>query len=440
MDADAPAPDLPDTGILKPAQLRGILRYVPMFRGQVFVIALDGHIAAEETVNTLMLDIAVLRSLAIKVVLVHGIGHQLAQLAASRGLTPSNLRGDGRVDEATLELAIEAAGQARHRLVSGLTRAGLRCVETNAVRATEVGVIAGEDRRFAGRVQKLDTALLERLLEADAVPLVTPIAYNREGQALRLNSDSLAAALALGLRASKLVYLAPADGLVLDGEKAVNLPVAELEQLLEKAPDRIDETTRGKAREVVQALRGGVGRAHILDGRQPGSLLNELFDQVGIGSMIHADAYQEIRPARKKDVQAIYDIVRNAARTETLRNRTRQQIEADIDNTFVYEIDGTIIATVTLTLFPEASVAEVGMVLVQPFYQKRGVGVNMVDFVAEQARARGATRLFALTTQAARFFQDSCHFTEARPEDLLPRRRDQLTASGRQSRVFVREL
>jgi amino-acid N-acetyltransferase len=141
-----PPPAAPPTAqatTIKPTDLRGILQYVPRFQGQIFVIAVDGSIVADENFGNLLVDIAVLRSLAIKVVLVHGIGHQLQELAALRSVLITNSDGTGPTDAATLDLAIRASSRVSHLILEGLTQSSLKAVITNAVRAVPVGIIKG---------------------------------------------------------------------------------------------------------------------------------------------------------------------------------------------------------------------------------------------------------------------------------------------------------
>ena len=102
---------------IKPTDLRGILQYVPRFQGQIFVVAMDGSIVADENFGNLLLDLAVLRSLGIKLVIVHGIGHQLRDLATTRKIPITNVDGSGVTDAATLDLAIRASSRVSHALV-----------------------------------------------------------------------------------------------------------------------------------------------------------------------------------------------------------------------------------------------------------------------------------------------------------------------------------
>lgn len=429
-----------DDNTIKPTDLRGILKYVPMFRDHVFVLALDGSLVAQENFQNVLLDIAVLRSLNIKVVLVHGIGHQLKALAEQKKITISDPHGELKTDSATLELATEASAMVSLQVMQGLTRNGLRCATCNGVRSKEIGIVKGEDQLSTGAVDKLDVVLFNKLLDADTIPVVTPIAISREGISLRINSDLLASELASKLSASKLIYMTTQEGLKIDARPLTNLPVADLEALLETDPEQIPERLRSKVKHAVKAINAGTPRAHILDGRVFGALLNEIFDKVGIGTMVYSNDYQSIRRAVTADAHSIYNITRNGVRAESLRERSLESIEATIGTYLVYEIDGSIVGCVNLKSYDDGEVIEVGSVYVQPFYQNKGVGRKMVEFACAEAKELGSKRAIAMTTQASKFFSKVCAFNEGTIDDLPAERREDYTKNGRNSKVLTLDL
>jgi amino-acid N-acetyltransferase len=406
----------------------------------VFVIALDGSLVAHENFQNVLLDLAVLRSLNIKIVLVHGVGQQLNALAADREVKITNAHGEGQTDAQTLEIATEVTALVSLSIMQGLTRNGLRCALSNGVRSKEIGIVKGEDHLYSGRVDKLDIALFDSLLKANTIPIITPIAFNREGTSLRINSDLLAAELAAQLDASKLIYMTTQDGLSLDGQPLTNLPVAELGNLLQNENSGISERLYSKAQHAVKAIEAGVPRAHILDGRLFGALLNEIFDKVGIGTMVYSNEYQSIRRAVKADAYSIYNITRNGVRSETLLDRSQTEIEATITDFLVYEIDGSIVGCLYLQTYDSATVIEIGSVYVQPFYQNKGVGRHMIEFAEVDAKQRGAKRVIAMTTQATNFFTKLCGFQEGSATDLPESRKADYQANGRNSKILFKEL
>ena len=425
---------------VKPTDLRGILKYVPMFRDHVFVLALDGSLVAHENFQNVLLDIAVLRSLNIKVILVHGVGQQLKALAKQKQTTISDPHGELKTDSVTLELATEAAAMVSLEVMQGLTRNGLRCATCNGVRSKEIGMVKGEDQLNSGAVDKLDDVLFNKLLDTDTIPVITPIAFSREGTPLRINSDLLASELASKLNASKLIYMTTQDGLQINDQPLTNLPVANLEGLLKSATEQIPERLLSKVEHSVKAIKAGTPRAHILDGRLFGALLNEIFDKVGIGTMVYSNDYQSIRRAVTTDAHSIYNITQNGVRTETLRERSQESIEDTIADYLVYEIDGSIVACVNLKIYDSGDIAEIGSVYVQAFYQNKGVGRKMVEFACAEAQERGSKRAIAMTTQASKFFSKVCAFEEGTINDLPAERREDYAQNGRNSKVLYLDL
>ncbi len=427
--------------IIKPTDLRGILKYVPRFQGQIFIIAIDGSIVDDENFGNLLVDIAVLRSLGIKVVLVHGISRQLQDLAKLRGVEISNADGTGPTDAATLDLSIRSSSRISHVILEGLTQNSLKAVITNAVRALPVGIIKGVDQQLTGKVERIDKELIVELIAQQVVPLVSPLAFGPDGKSLRVNSDLLAAELAEVLGATKIIFLTPHAGLEIEGEVRREIAVDALRALLANHPEQISEAGRSKAVHAIKAIETGTPRVHILDGRVFDGLLNEIFSNDGVGSLVYGNDYQQIRTAAKRDVRLIYNLTRNAVRREELIYRTQQQIEKNIDQFFVFEVDENIIACVTLIFYAESpQVAEVGSLYVMPFYHNRGIGKKMVDYACLQAKERGATTVIALSTQSFGFFINVCGFEETGKESLPEARLKQYEESGRNAKVLVKRL
>lgn len=430
--------DIPHAGPFKASDLRGILEYVPLYRGQTFVLSIDGSIVDCDNFANIVTDIAVLRSLGINVVVVHGIGLQLRR-AAERGAKLSDIYGSNPVDDATLAEARRASAVVLQRIVDEFAAQNVKCVSTNAVRATEVGIISGVDYLNAGRIEKIDFKTIENLLDLGMAPIFSPMATRRDGRICRINSDLLAAELAVGLRASKLIFITETCGLCVGSEKTVAVPLREVKQMCESRKNDIDPRVFSKVVHAIRALESSrTQRAHILDGRQFACLLNELFDKVGCGTMIYADEYQKIRAAVQEDVPTIYNLSKISAQTQNLVYRSAEEIERGIGNYYVYEMDGSIVAFVSLVDIGGGA-AELAGLHVQPFCQGCGVGSKMVEYVKMRAREAGFQRLFALSTKNAPFFL-VCGFREVSPGNLPPVRLEKYSESRRNSKVFLLDL
>jgi amino-acid N-acetyltransferase len=235
--------------------------------------------------------------------------------------------------------------------------------------------------------------------------------------------------------------LMPQPGLEIEGEVRREISVEALRKMLEDSPERISEVTRSKAANAIKAIETGTPRVHMLDGRVFDGLLNEIFSNEGVGTLVYGNDYQQIRRARKSDVRLISNLTRNAVRREELIYRTQQAIEKNIDQFFVFEIDENIIACVTLYFYPDKpQMAEVGSLYVMPFYHNRGIGKKMVDYACMIAKDRGATTVIALSTQSFGFFTSVCGFEEASKEILPEARLKLYEESGRNPKVLVKQV
>jgi amino-acid N-acetyltransferase len=344
-------------------------------------------------------------------------------------------------DAATLDLAIRASSRVTHLVIEGLTQNGLKAALTNAIRAVPLGIIKGVDHQFTGRVDRVDKEFLTQLIESQVVPVVNPIGFDRDGRPLRINSDLMAAELAEALNATKIIYLTPHEGLEVNGKLQHQISAATLRGILDSKPESINEPMRSTAAHAVKAVETGTPRIHLLDGRLMDGLLNEIFSNEGVGTLIHGNEYQQIRQATKRDVRAIHNLTRQAVKREELLHRTQAAIEKNIEQFYVFEIDENIIACVSLNLYPDkAKFAEVGSLYVMPFYHHRGIGKKMVDYACMMAKERGVTTVIALSTQAISFFTSVVGFEEAEKDVLPESRLKAYEDSGRNSRVMIKKL
>jgi amino-acid N-acetyltransferase len=432
--------------MLRLTDLREILRYVPRFRDKVFVIAVDGAIVEHDNFRNLLLDISLLRSLRIGVALVHGAGHQIRRLAEQTGQTPSNIDGTGITDDATLQLALTAANRVTHEMLEGLSANDLRGACGNAVVAHPAGILQGVDHEHTGRVERIDTALLHALLNQDIVPVIPPLGVDGEGRSYRLNSDSVAVEVARALQAVKLIYLTTFEGIQApaepDGPPQLlrQLSVEEAESILKKQRADVPPMQLSKLEHAVRAARGGVPRVHIIDGRVEEGLLAEVFSHEGIGTLIHANEYQAIRRAQRRDTRAIYALIQASIENDELVRRTLSEIERSIDDFFVFEVDRNSVACAALHLYPQDKQAELACVCVNPRYENQGIGAKLMQYAETQARSAGIMQLFCLSTQAFNYFQQKGGFTPGTPDELPPSRRERYERSGRRSLVLFKGL
>jgi amino-acid N-acetyltransferase len=423
---------------VKLTDLRGILQYIPRFREKTFILSIDGAIVTDENFANILLDVAVLRSLNIRMVLAHGAGAQVKALAEEQHVRASDLDGTGITDAETLKLALTAANRLTHEILEGLSANDLRAASSNAIIAHPMGIIQGVDQQFTGKVERVDVELLQTLLAQGIIPVVPPLGFDGDGKTYRVNSDSVAVAVADALKATKLIFMTTHDGLVHQGQLIRQMLVADLNGLLGKpgfAPELLS-----KARHAAAACDAGVPRVHIINGRVDEGLLAEVFSNEGIGTLIYANEYQQVRAAKKKDVRSIQVLTKNSVENDELVKRTRTMIEKQLNDYYIFEIDKNPVACVALHLYPELKKGELACLYVSPSHENEGIGQKLIQFVESKAREMGLGELITLSTQAFTYFQSKAGFVEGTPDDLPPARREKYDQSGRNSKVLVKKL
>jgi amino-acid N-acetyltransferase len=190
----------------------------------------------------------------------------------------------------------------------------------------------------------------------------------------------------------------------------------------------------------VRAARGGVPRVHIIDGRVEEGLLAEVFSNEGVGTLIHANEYQAIRKAQRKDARSILNLIQASIESDELVRRTRAEIERQIDDFYLFEVDRNPVACAALHPFPVENKAELACVCVDPRYENQGIGGKLMHFAESVARSKGVAELFCLSTQAFNYFQQKGGFSQGTPDDLPPARRERYERSGRRSLVLKKKL
>jgi len=425
---------------MKVSDLRGILTYVPRFREKVFVVSVDGEVVASPNWPNVLLDLAVLRSLNIKVILVHGASAQIERLASDRNAQLSNSDGTGITDEATLKVSLDAVTTLMNEIMQGLTSVDQRAVYANVIIAHPAGILGGVDYQHSGKVERVDTKALHMFLNEGIIPIVPPMGFDGEGRTFRVNSDAIAIEVAESVNAMKVIYLGMRDGVIINNEIIHQLSISEADELVKKKQTQIDKGTLSKLEHAAKACRHGVPRVHIINGSTDEALLSEVFSHEGIGTMIYSNDYQQIRRVFKKDVRALIDLIRRSVDHAELVKRTRADLIAQLDDYWVLEIDKTLVACVALHIYPEEQKAEMACLYVSKSHEGQGYGRKLMSFAEQTAAQRGAKHIFALSTQAFNYFQQKGGYSEVSPDELPAERRKKYDASGRNSKVLQKAI
>lgn len=431
--------------------LRGCAPYVHAHNGSVFVVAFGGEVAARVDFDAFLYDLALLHSLGVKLVLVHGARPQIeAQLAASH-LKTQTVEGLRVTDRAALECVKAAVGSLRMdieaKLSTGLAStpmggARLRVASGNWITARPVGVRSGVDHQHTGEVRRVDVDSLRTVLEQDRIALLSNIGYSPTGEIFNLRYEDVATATAQALGADKLIFVVPSDP---DGWKLADdtgddgqLPLAQAEKLLEDAKHLSDQD-RGYLKAGIAAGRGGVQRVHLVGADKDGAILRELYTRDGVGLMLYADTdYESTRNASIEDVGGILNLIKPLEESGVLVPRSHEQLELDIGRFNVIVRDGLVIACCALFDFPQQQMGELACVAVHPDYQRAGRAGVLLKRIEAEARRLGLKKLFSLTTHSPHWFIEH-GFTQARIEDL-PMEKQRLYNFQRNSLVLIKTL
>ena len=438
------------------AWFRSSSPYINAFRGRTFVIMFSGEAVADDQFAHLIHDIALLNSLGARLVLVHGARAQIEQRLTERDAATHYVKELRITDDTTLSIVKEAVGTLRIEIEallsmglanSPMAGASIRVASGNFVTAKPVGIRNGVDYCYTGEVRRVDAEAIKQRLDDGAIVLLSPLGYSPTGEVFNLTALAVATATAVALGADKLLCLVEGRGL-LDAHKELvrHTPLAEAEQWLSTQQSLSTSANAKTGNEeiaqyvahAVQACRQGVRRAHLIDRHIDGALLLELFTRDGIGTLITADGYENMRKATIDDVGGILELIEPLETEGVLVWRSRERLETEIDYFMVMERDGMVIACAALYPFEKESAGELACLAVHPAYRDSGRGEALLNAIEHYAKQHGIQHLFALTTHATHWFQER-GFSAGKIEDL-PVQRQCLYNYQRKSKVFMKEL
>ena len=285
-------PRVRDAGA-KATILAEALPYIREFSGKTVVIKYGGNAMEDPDLAELFAqDVVLMRLVGMSPVVVHGGGPQISDLMRRLGKEPEFVDGLRVTDAETVDIVRMAlVGKVNREIVSSVNRHGSYAVGLSGEDAGLINVAARDEKLgFVGDVRRIDPSILERLLREELIPVVATVGVDDAGQAYNVNADTVAGAIAESLRAEKLVYLTNVAGLYGDlADEASLISRIDVDRLAALADDGVlSDGMIPKARSCVEAVKSGVSRAHILDGRIPHALLLEFFTREGIGTMVIA--------------------------------------------------------------------------------------------------------------------------------------------------------
>jgi amino-acid N-acetyltransferase len=429
---------------------RGASPYINAHRGRTFVLMLGGEAIADPNFGNVVHDVALLRSLGVRLVIVFGARPQIDAALAEAGIEPRYHAHLRITDAATAHVSRRVVGELRMH-VEALLSMGLPGTPMHAARiavtggnfvvARPLGVVDGVDFQFTGEVRRIDVDALRAQLDAGCIPLLGPCGYSPAGEVFNLAYEEVAARVAAALGADKLIALDEEPGLHDDtGALLGEMTPSELESWM-AAQDETDAAGSERLRQASAlhwAVRSGVRRGHVVSHAVDGALVVELFTRAGSGTQITEHSAERERPATLDDVAGIIELTAPLEAKGLLVPRSRERIELDIRHFRIIELDGMVIACAALYAYPEADAAEIACVVVHPEHQGGDRAERLVARLERQAREAGIARVFALSTRAAAWFVEQGYAPGTTAD--LPDARAATWTAERNSKVLIKSL
>ena len=421
--------------------------YINAHRGKTFVLMFGGEAVQHENFQHIIHDIALLHSLGIRLILVHGARPQInANLKSKHIVSPIHINRRITTRE-SLSCVMDAVGSIRLQIEALLSMglanspmfgARIDVVSGNFITAKPYGIRDGIDFQLTGEVRTIDTEAIQRHLNNHNIVVLGSTGYSTTGEVFNLLAEEVATQTAIRLKAEKLIFLGNQQGLLNEfGQLLREITPHQLDQHITKFQDSNSEIALHLHNAKTASLNG-VHRVHLLPYAYDGALIEELFTRDGHGTMITDAHYEDVRMANIGDVGGLMNLLRPLEEEGILVYRSRERLENEIEQFAVIERDGTVLACAALYPIPtadsEIKSAEIACVAVHPSYRKSNRGTQILHFLEEKAQQLQIQQLFVLTTRTAHWFIEH-GFIPATVDDL-PEARQALYNYQRNSMVF----
>jgi len=428
--------------------------YVNTHRGKTMVIMLGGEAIAHENFPNIISDIALLHSLGIKVVIVHGARPQINEKLKEHQCETPHYQGVRITTNEALSLVMQTAGQLQLSITARLSMSlnntpmegtQLNVVSGNFVISQPLGIEDGIDYCHSGRIRRIDIDGINRYLKQGSIVLLGPIASSITGECFNLLSEEIATQVAIRLQADKLIGFCSQQGIIDEnGNSIAELFPADVETLLHKYETENTENedpSTGKIRFLrasSKACRAGIPRSHLVSYKEDGALIQELFSFDGIGTQIVMASAEQIRQADIDDIGGILELIRPLEKQGVLVRRSREQLEQEIHKFTIIDRDGLIIGCAALYSYLEENMAEMACVAIHNEYRDGNRGLLLLKHMRNQAKTLGINQLFILTTQSVHWFREQ-GFKEV-GVNALPIKKQNLYNYQRRSKILVIDL
>lgn len=432
--------------------IREVFDYIRRYRDKTFVLKIEDALMDHPLFPLLMKDIVQVHATGIRIIIVAGARTTIDKHLAKAKLY-TRVKDGIRVTPGPAMAHVKlAAMEVVQAIISHLSAGNTNGIMGNWIRARSLGVCNGLDYQYTGRVEKIRSDIILKLMSQEFIPVLYNVGMNATGDCYNLNSDQIARQICLELPVEKLFFIRaqdaiPATGMALppgsqvhpDGSIFSNMAPSHVTDLLRRHPDRLsleNQALLACAKDVIDRT-DGVKRVHIIDGRKEGRLLQEVFSSIGGGTLIYGNQYAHIRQAELTDVPEILHLLEGYVKKGRLVARSAADIRNRISAYHIYAVDHAVYGCGALYEL-EDGWAEIAAIAVNETYKSKGIGHGLVEYLIRMAGEKGLHTLFLLTTQAADWFFEF-GFVWASPADL-PETRQQHYNPERKSRVLLLKL
>jgi amino-acid N-acetyltransferase len=425
---------------------RAVTPYINAFRGRTFVIAFGGAAVESEFAKTLAYDVNLLVSLGIRLVLVHGARPQIEEELREKSLESVYHRGYRVTDAEALDCVLDAVGSVYLEIEAMLSQglpntpmanSKIRVIGGNFITGQPIGVLDGIDMQYAGKVRKVDAEGINAQLGLGNIVLLNCEGPSPTGEIFNLQMEEAAEAVAIAIKADKLVYLTDSRGVTdQSGELLDAMTADEVASLLDGG-EWLSPDIRRYLPCSVRATRTGVGRVHLIGYEQDGALLRELFTHDGVGTVVTRESLENIREAKPDDIAALIALIEPMEEEGILVHRPRELLEREIEHFSIMLHDGIIVGCAALYRHADEE-AELACLAVNPDHREWGYGEQLMKRIERRARKLGIKRLFVLTTRTEHWFVER-GFKLGSVDDLPAAKRDMYNYQ-RRSKVLFKTL
>ena len=387
--------------------------YIHAHRNCTFVISFSGEAVNDACFASHVHDFALLNSLGIRLVLVHGIRPQIDECLKKLDITPEFHRNLRVTDDQALQCVKEAAGLVRVEIEallsmglsnSPMAGAKIRVSSGNFVTAKPLGVLDGFDYCHTGTVRRIDTSAIQQQLDLDNVLLISPTGYSPSGEIFNLCAENVATEVAIALQAEKLVLLTEQSCHNPETKQHIQqMTTKEAEDFLSATPELPDHISLPLTA-AIHGCQQGISRVHLVDRTINGALLIELFTRDGIGTLISSNPYEELRVADTNDIPGILELITPIEQQGKLIPRSHENLEMKITDYLVIDRDGLIIGCTALHQHEDRQTGEIACLAVHKDYQNSARGSHLLKHIFHKAQKLQLERLYVLSTQTMHWF------------------------------------